>query len=66
MNTNELVSDIKTGDNVKANKSFDTVMGEKLKAALDAKKVEFASTLGKTPDVSDEIEEIEVEIPSEE
>ena len=66
MNTNELVSDIKTGDNVKANKSFDTVMGEKLKAALDAKKIEIASGLGQTPDVSDEIEEIEVEVPSEE
>ena len=63
MNTNELVSDIKTGDNVKANKSFNTVMGEKLKAALDARKIEIASGLGKT---SDEIEEIEVEIPSEE
>ena len=63
MNTNELVSDIKTGDNVKANKSFDGVMGEKLKAALDARKIEIASGLGKT---SDEIEEIEVEIPSEE
>ena len=66
MNTNELVSDIRIGDNVKANKSFDTVMGDKLKAALDAKKVELASTLGKTPDVSDEIEEIEVETSSEE
>ena len=66
MNTNELVSDIKTSDNVKANKSFDSVMGEKLKAALDARKIEIASGLGKTPDVSDEIEEIEVEVPSEE
>jgi len=41
-------------------------MGEKLKAALDARKIEIASGLGQTPDVSDEIEEIEVEVPSEE
>lgn len=66
MNTNELVSDIKTGDNVKANKTFDTVMGEKLKTALDAEKIGIASSLGKTPDISDEIEEIEVEAASEE
>ena len=62
MSTNELVNDIKTGDNVKANKTFDGVMGEKLKAALDARKVEIASTLGNT---SNEIEEIEEEIPAE-
>jgi hypothetical protein len=66
MNTNELVSDIKTGDNVKANKSFNSVMGEKLKAVLDAEKVGIASGLGQTSDVSDEIEEVEVEVPEEE
>ena len=61
MNINDLVNDIKTGDNVKASKSFDTVMGEKLKAALDANKIEIASSLGKA---SDEIQEIEVpEVP---
>ena len=59
MNTNELVNDIKTGDNVKAKQSFDTVMGEKLKAALDATKVEIASNLGKQPE---EIEDQEIEI----
>ena len=62
MSTNELVNDIKTGDNVKANNSFNTVMGEKLKAALDAKKVEIASMLGNPPN---EIEEVEEEIPAE-
>ena len=41
-------------------------MGEKLKTALDAEKIGIASSLGKTPDISDEIEEIEVEAASEE
>lgn len=59
MNTNELVNDITKGDNVKAKSSFDTVMGEKLKAALDANKIEIASSMGKQPE---EMEEQEVEI----
>ena len=59
MNTNELVNDITKGDNVKAKSSFDTVMGEKLKAALDASKIEIASSIGKQPE---EIEDQEIEI----
>ena len=37
----------KDGDNVKANKSFDTLMKSKLNDALDAKKVDIASSIGK-------------------
>ena len=61
MSTNELVDTIKTGDNIKANKAFNTVMQSKLKDALDATKVEVASSMGrKDPN------EVEIEIPEEE
>ena len=47
MSTNELIDNIKNGDNVKANKSFDTLMKSKLNDALDDKKVDIASSIGK-------------------
>ena len=61
MSTNELIDQIGDGDNVKANKTFDNVMKSKLNVALDAKKVELASTIGRA-----EEEEVpaEVEEPS--
>ena len=43
MNVDELILNIKDGNNVKANKQFNTVMADKMTAALDAKKVEIAS-----------------------
>ena len=61
MNTNDLVDTIKTGDNVKANKTFNTVMQSKLKDALDARKVEVASSMGQK-----DSSEVEIEIPEEE
>jgi len=61
MNTNDLVNTIRTGDSVKANKAFNEVMAGKLKATLDARKVEVASTMGRK-----ESSEIEIEIPEEE
>jgi len=48
MSTIELIDTIKNGDNVKANKAFDTVMGQKLNDALDARKIELASATGKS------------------
>ena len=48
MSTTELIDNIKNGDNVKANKTFDSVIKQKLNDALDAKKVEIASSLGKS------------------
>ena len=61
MITNDLVDTIKTGDNVKANKAFNEVMASKLKDALDARKVEVASSMGRK-----ESSEVEIEIPEEE
>jgi len=54
MNTNELIGNIRDGNSVKANKSFDSLMKQKLTDALDAKKIDTASNLGKEPE---EIEE---------
>ena len=45
MNVNELIQNLNDGDNVKANKQFKTVMADKLSAALDAKKIEIASSM---------------------
>ena len=61
MNTNDLVDTIKTGDNVKANKAFNEVMSSKIKDALDAKKIDVASSMGR-----EDPDEIEIEIPEEE
>jgi len=43
MNVNELIKNLQDGDNVSANKQFNTVMADKMTAALDAKKIEIAS-----------------------
>jgi|21_taG_2_1085346.scaffolds.fasta_scaffold144744_2 hypothetical protein len=45
MNVNDLILNLKDGDNVAANNSFNSVMADKLTAALDAKKIEVASTM---------------------
>ena len=41
----DILKKVEAGDNVNANKAFDTVMGNKLKDALDAKKIELASSM---------------------
>ena len=41
----DIIKKGEAGDNVNANKAFDTVMGNKLKDALDAKKIELASSM---------------------
>ena len=56
MSTNELIDNIKNGDNVKAGKSFDNVMKTKLNDALNAKKIDIASSMG-TPEVEEPVEE---------
>ena len=43
MNVNELIKNLNDGDNVNAGKQFNTVMADKMAAALDAKKIEIAS-----------------------
>ena len=43
MNVDDLILNVKDGNNVNANKQFNTVMADKMTAALDAKKIEIAS-----------------------
>ncbi len=50
----ELIDNIQQGDNVGAKREFDTVMGQKLSAALDARKIEIASTLGQSVQTEEE------------
>lgn len=45
MSIENLISDLKNGDNVNAGKQFNSIMADKLSAALDAKKIEIASNL---------------------
>ena len=45
MNVNELIKNLQDGDNVSANRQFNTVMADKMTAALDAKKIEIASDM---------------------
>ena len=47
MNVNELIKNLNDGDNVNAGKQFNTVMADKMAAALDAKKIEIASGMVK-------------------
>ena len=54
MDVVELIDNVKNGDNVAAKKGFDTLMSQKLTAALDAKKIEIASQLGQTKDIEEE------------
>jgi len=46
MSVENLVNDLKKGDNVSAGKQFNSTMADKLTAALDAKKIEIASSMG--------------------
>jgi len=41
----DIIKKVEDGDNVNASKAFDTVMGQKMKDALDAKKIEIASSM---------------------
>ena len=43
MAMNELITNLSNGDNVNANKEFNSIMADKMAAALDAKKIEVAS-----------------------
>ena len=40
---NELITNLNNGDNVNAKKEFNSLMADKMAAALDAKKIEVAS-----------------------
>jgi len=56
MSVEEIVNNLKDGDNVAAGKAYDSVMAEKLKAALDAKKIELAPTMAGVEPVVQEVE----------
>lgn len=45
MDINTLITTVKDGDNVNAERAFNNVMAQKLTAAIDAKKVETASNM---------------------
>jgi len=45
MSIENLIDNVKNGDNVNAGKHFNTLMADKLSAALDAKRIEVASSL---------------------
>lgn len=45
MSIENLINNVKNGENVKAQKDFDNLMAQKITDALDAKKIELASTM---------------------
>lgn len=45
MTVEKLITTLNDGDNVNANREFEAIMADKMTAALDAKKVELASTM---------------------
>lgn len=47
MNVENLISSLGKGDNVSANKEFNSIMADKMTAAINAKKIEVASKIGK-------------------
>ena len=54
MTIEELIDNVGKGDNIGAGKAFDGVIADKLQAALDARKIEIASTIGKPSDIDSE------------
>tara|TARA_Y100001937_G_C6875706_1_gene222535 strand:+ start:80 stop:247 length:168 start_codon:yes stop_codon:yes gene_type:complete len=50
MSIENLINDLKKGDNVSANDNFKNVMADKITQALDAKKIDIASNIGKKPE----------------
>ena len=54
MEVEKIVDHLKNNDTVKATTAFQNAMAEKLTAALDAKKVDLASTLIDRKTVKDE------------
>lgn len=45
MSIENLIDNVKDGDNVSAAKQFNSIMADKLSAALDAEKIKIASSL---------------------
>lgn len=66
MNVNELIKNLQDGDNVSANKQFNTVMADKMTAALDAKKIEIASGMVQRKTSEEEVSVVAEEQKTEE
>ena len=45
MSVENMIQNLKDGDNVKASKEFEAIMADKITDALDAEKINLASTL---------------------
>lgn len=63
MSVENLISSLGKGDNVSANKEFNSIMADKMTAAVNAKKIEVASKIGK---VSVEVQKEEELVNNEE
>jgi hypothetical protein len=63
MSVENLISSLGKGDNVSANKEFNSIMADKMTAAINAKKIEVASKIGK---VSVEVQKEEELVNNEE
>lgn len=48
MSIENLVNNLKDGDNIEAKKNFDSAIASKLTDALDAKKIELAANMAKS------------------
>ena len=66
MNVNELIKNLQDGDNVSANRQFNTVMADKMTAALDAKKIEIASGMVQRKTSEEEVSVVAEEQKTEE
>ena len=45
MSVENIIKNLSDGDNVNASREFESVMSQKMTAALDAKKIELASSM---------------------
>ena len=58
MSIENMIKNIGDGENVAAGKDFESVVAQKMSAALDAKKIELASQIGKKLPEAEEEQEI--------
>jgi len=58
MSIENMIKNIGSGENVAAGKDFESVLADKMTSALNSKKIEMASNIGKKPVESEEEQEI--------
>ena len=54
MTIEDMIDAVGKGDNVTAGKQFDGIIADKLQAALDARKIEIASSIGQPSEEPEE------------